>query len=119
MDLATQADLADRLGRELTDTEARQAAAWLHDATAIILDRFPWYATAPTQTSTAVCAAMVLRVLKNPEGKRSETIDDYSYTIDSARSAGELYMTDNEIDTLTPIRTSAFSIVPGAPACAP
>lgn len=119
MDLATQADLADRLGRELTDVETRQTAAWLHDATAIILDRFPWYATAPTQASTAVCCAMVLRVLKNPDGKRSETIDDYSYTIDQARSAGELYMTENEIDTLTPVRTSAFSIVPTAPACTP
>ncbi|MFD5916179.1 hypothetical protein ACFVYP_07035 [Kitasatospora sp. NPDC058201] len=114
--LATLADLADRLGRDLTTAETRQATAWLDDATALILDRFPQYATAPTPASTAVCCAMVLRVLRNPDGKRSEQIDDYSYTVDSARSAGELYLTEHEIETLTPVRTSAFSIVPGAPA---
>lgn len=110
-DLATLADLADRLGRDLTDAETRQATAWLHDATAIILDRFPRYATAPTQSSTSVCAAMVLRVLKNPDGKRSETIDDYSYTIDQARSAGELYLTENELELLRTAVSTAFSIV--------
>jgi len=123
MTLATTADLADRLGRDLTATELRQATAWLADATAIILDRFPWYETAPTATSMAVCAAMVLRVLRNPAGLRSETVDDYTYTIDSARSSGELYMTENEIDTLTPVTSTAFSIVPTAapwpPECAP
>ena len=112
MALATTADLADRLGRDLTTSETRQATAWLDDATGIILDRFPQYATAPTPVATGVCCAMVLRVLQNPAGKRSETIDDYSYTIDSARSAGELYLTSAELDTLRPIRTSAFSITP-------
>lgn len=115
MTLATTTDLADRLGRDLTPAETRRAVPLLEDATAIILDRFPQYATTPTQGSTAVCSAMVLRVLLNPEGKRSETIDDYSYTIDSARSAGELYLTEYELDTLRPIRTSAFSITPGVP----
>ncbi|MGK4583479.1 Gp19/Gp15/Gp42 family protein [Kitasatospora sp. HPMI-4] len=115
MPLATTADLADRLGRDLTDAETRQATALLTDASAIIIDRFPQYATSPTAASTAVCAAMVLRVLRNPDGKRSEQIDDYSYTIDSARSAGELYLTEHEAATLRPVRTSAFSIVPSAP----
>lgn len=118
-DLATLTDLADRLGRDLTAPEVRQGAALLIDATAIILDRFPQYGTAPTPASRAVCAAMVTRVLRNPAGLRSEQIDDYAYTIDSARSSGELYLTENEIDTLTPIRTSAFSIVPLAPRCRP
>lgn len=113
--LATPQDLADRLGRDLSDTETRQAPSLLDDATAIITDRFPQYATAPTPASTAVCCAMVLRVLRNPGGHRSEQIDDYSYTVDSALSTGQLYLTDGEIDTLTPVRTSAFSIVPGVP----
>lgn len=113
--LATPQDLADRLGRDLDTVETRKAPPLLDDATAIILDRFPQYATAPTDASKAVCCAMVLRVLRNPDGKRSESIDDYSYTIDSALSAGELYMTAKEIDTLRPIRTSAFSIAPVIP----
>lgn len=116
-DLATLTDLANRLGRDLTESETRRGAALLTDATAIILDRFPQYATVPAPASTAVCAAMVVRALRNPGGLRSEQIDDYSYTIDSALSTGELYLTENEIDTLTPIRTSAFSIVPMAPWC--
>ncbi|MFB7739574.1 Gp19/Gp15/Gp42 family protein [Streptomyces sp. NPDC056112] len=113
MALATLEDLADRLGRDLTAVETRQATSLLEDASALIVERFPRYATTPTQTSKKVCCAMVLRVLRNPEGKRQESIDDYSYTIDSSRSAGELYLTDNEAAELQPSRTGAFSIVLG------
>lgn len=115
MALATLTDLADRLGRDLTDTETRQATALLDDATAMILQRFPQYEAAPTATSLAVCCAMVLRVVRNPDGKRQEAIDDYSYTIDSARSTGELYLSENELCALRPPRTSSFSIVPVVP----
>lgn len=117
--LATPEDLVARLGRDLTDVEERQAPALLGDATAVILDRFPQYAAAPTDTSTKVCCAMVLRVLRNPNGLRQESIDDYSYTVDSSRSAGEIYLTDGEAAELRPPRHSAFSIVPGAPAVMP
>jgi hypothetical protein len=113
--LATLQDLEDRLGRELTDAEERQATAWLADATALILKHFPQYAATPTDVSTKVCCAMVLRKLDNPNGKRQESIDDYSYTIDSSRSRGEVYLSDEEMDELRPAKKSAFSIVPGAP----
>ncbi|QXE36206.1 phage Gp19/Gp15/Gp42 family protein [Streptomyces sp. GMY02] len=116
--LATLDDLADRLGRDLTDEEQRRATAWLDDATALILKRFPQYATTPTAISTKVCCAMVLRVLGNPEGKRQESIDDYSYTIDSSRSRGEVYLSDDEVEELRPPKKTAFSIVPSAP-CTP
>ncbi|MFD6421038.1 hypothetical protein [Streptomyces sp. NPDC060198] len=116
MALATPEDLADRLGRDLTPTEERQAPVLIGDATAVILDRFPRYGTAPTVVSTKVACAMVLRVLRNPDGKRQETIDDYSYTIDSSRSSGEIYLTPSEIEELRPAHSGggAFSIVPGA-----
>ncbi|WP_020141137.1 hypothetical protein [Streptomyces sp. 351MFTsu5.1] len=114
MDLATLTDLADRLGRDLTATEERQATAWLKDASALILDRFPQYATAPTDISLKVCCAMVLRKLDNPNGKRQESIDDYSYTIDSSRSRGEIYLSEEEADELRGVRGGAFSIVQGA-----
>ncbi|MFJ2007405.1 hypothetical protein [Streptomyces chartreusis] len=115
MALATLADIADRLGRDLTAEETRRATANLADATALILGRFPQYASAPTDVCTKVCCAMVLRVLTNPDGKRQETIDDYSYTIDSSRSRGEVYLSDDEADELRPPVKRAFSIVPGAP----
>lgn len=68
--------------------------------------------------------AMVLRVMKNPNGARSVTqqhsIDDYSEstttTTDAALSTGELYLTDTERKLLTARRSSAFSIAPGRPA---
>lgn len=115
MALATLADLEDRLGRDLTDEETRRATAWLEDATALILNRFPQYESAPTAISKKVCCAMVLRVLNNPDGKRQESIDDYSYTIDSSRSRGEVYLSQDEEDELRPPKKTAFSIVPSAP----
>ncbi|MER6531160.1 hypothetical protein [Streptomyces sp. NPDC001508] len=114
MALATLDDLADRLGRDLTDSEKRRATAWLEDATALILKRFPQYETAPGAVSKKVCCAMVLRALTNPDGKRQESIDDYSYTIDSSRSRGEIYLSDEEADELRPAGSGAFSIVLGA-----
>lgn len=112
--LATLTDLADRLGRDLTATEERQATAWLADAEALILDRFPQYATAPTAISKKVCCAMVLRVLTNPDGKRQEALDDYSYTIDSSRSTGEVYLSEEEAAQLRPSPRGAFNITLGA-----
>lgn len=114
MALATLTDLADRLGRDLTSSEARRATAWLADAEALILKRFPQYATAPTAISKKVCCAMVLRVLTNPDGKRQESLDDYSYTVDSSRSRGEVYLSDEEAEELRPQTGGAFSIVLGA-----
>jgi hypothetical protein len=113
--LATLEDVANRLGRDLTAEEERRATANLEDATALILDRFPQYETAPTAVSKKVCCAMVLRVLTNPDGKRQESIDDYSYTVDSSRSRGEVYLSDDEMDELRPPAKRAFSIVPGVP----
>lgn len=114
MALATLEDVADRLGRDLTDDEARQGTALLQDATAMILDRFPRFEATPTDASRTVCRSMVVRVLQNPDGIRSEQIDDYQRTIDSARSTGELYISDTEAELLRPPGTTAFSIVVSA-----
>lgn len=113
MALATLNDLADRLGRDLTATEERRATAWLADASALILKQFPQYATTPTDISKKVCCAMVLRVLTNPDGKRQEALDDYSYTVDSSRSRGEIYLSEDEADELRPQPNGAFNITLG------
>ncbi len=60
-----------------------------------------------------VLATAVLRVMKNPDGKRQETIDDYSWQRDQAVSAGLLYFTDEELNALIVDDsgpTGAFSI---------
>ena len=64
-----------------------------------------------------VLATAVLRVMKNPDGKRSEKIDDYEWLRDNAVSAGLLYFTDDELDGLLPgagVKGRAYSLDPFA-----
>jgi hypothetical protein len=65
---------------------------------------------------TRAVANMVIRVLKNPDGLLTETIDNYTYRRDSAVSAGILYVADDELARLRPSaarpRRGAFSIFP-------
>src|SRR5690349_11160375 len=49
-----------------------------------------------------VLATAVLRVMKNPDGYRQESIDDYVWIRDQAVSAGLLYFTDSELSGLYP-----------------
>ena len=49
-----------------------------------------------------VMATAVLRVMKNPDGLSSESVDDYTYKRDEAASAGLLYFLDDELDGLLP-----------------
>jgi hypothetical protein len=45
---------------------------------------------------------MVLRVLRNPEGLRSETVGPFSRAYDTSVAAGLLVLTDSELDLLSP-----------------
>jgi hypothetical protein len=124
VDFATVDDVNDRLlGRDLTAAERAKVPALLADASAIMRREVPGLDNpAPPDTAAGVCCAMVLRVVTNPEGKRQQSIDDYSYTIDSARSTGALYLSEDERELLEPRTVGAscaFSIVPAAPACEP
>ena len=98
--------------RPLTDAEALIVPTLLDRAEAILL------ATVPSATGrvdsgslsvavvVAVEAAMVERVLRNPDGRRqeSQSIDDYttSWTIDNAVSSGALYVSEAEVALLSP-----------------
>jgi hypothetical protein len=76
---------------------------WLIDKAEAVLGTVPGLAariTAGTVSASSlrhVIAAMVVRVLRNPEGKRSETAGDYSYELASG-SSGEsgMYLTAAE-----------------------
>lgn len=67
-----------------------------------------------TELVVVIEAAMVTRVLRNPEGKRQVTtsIDDYthSWTLDSALSTGGLYATEGELASLALPSSGAFRI---------
>ena len=45
---------------------------------------------------------MVLRVLRNPEGLRSETVGPFSRAYDTSVAAGLLVITDDDLDILSP-----------------
>ena len=104
---ATPTDVENRW-RSLTVDETAVAYTLLDDAWAILVARRPTLeaditaGTVSEANVVRILANMVLRVMKNPEGKRSEQIDDYSYTRDTALSAGELYVTADELADLTP-----------------
>lgn len=111
---------------ELSDVEARWhplsadekpvASSLLDDAWNVLLVRAPGAFSqlddgtlSPAVVRAVICAA-VLRVLRNPEGNRSESIDDYSWTRDGAVSSGALYFTDDELSLVRGFRGKARSV---------
>lgn len=115
MSVANVDDVAARLGRTLSPAESSQAAVLLDDVEAVIVTRYPTLALLNQQALVAVECYAVMRVLRNPDGKRQQSIDDYSWTTDTALSAGALYISDAEWAMLKPALVSsgeAFTIRP-------
>lgn len=106
--------------RPLLESERTVAQALLDDAWAVVLTRRPMLqqhlvdGNVSDGLARAVVSAMVLRVLRNPEGIRQWSIDDASFTRDNALSAGWLFVSDDELALLTPGGTGdgAFTIRP-------
>lgn len=109
---ATPADIEDRWLFDSPVPDAAKLQTWLDAAWREILRRDRTIDTRLTAGSlvaadvTDVVVAMTLRVLGNPEGKKQEAIDDYSWTRDAAVSAGALYVTDAELASLAAPRTT-------------
>lgn len=111
--------------RPLSIDETVNAQAHLADAWALATLKIPELDARVTaeeiDTSIVrmvICAA-VLRVLKNPDGKQREQLEDYSYEMAGGAASGTLYLTDEELLLLRPASPSpsgAFTIRPyGAP----
>jgi hypothetical protein len=118
---ATPQDVADRW-RPLTSEEEVKTFTLLDDAWQIIKAHVSniearLSATPPTLATALVImiqAGMVIRVLRNPDGKRQEQIEDYSYVRDDSAS-GLLYLDESELDLLADSATppsGAFTIRP-------
>jgi hypothetical protein len=116
---ATIADLEARW-RPFTSDELPTAQARLDDAWAIIQNMSTGFDDTGTNADAIiyVVCAMVLRVLKNPDGHRTEssTIDDSteSWTIDQAVSSGFMYITDDELRLIGAFRPRAGSFSLGS-----
>jgi hypothetical protein len=82
MATASLEDVAVRLGRELSEPEKAQAQVLLAAAELMLVDRVPeLLSTVDRARVVMVEAAMVVRVLRNPEGLSQETDGNYSYMI--------------------------------------
>lgn len=94
--------------RPLTAAEQVNAETFLDDAWWLLLGRLPnleanlTAGTVSTENAVRVVASMVVRILRNPEGKSEESIDDYRYRRDALVSSGMLHVTDDELADLTP-----------------
>ena len=119
MTYAIPPDVEDRIGRTLDPTQMAQVEAWLDDVEALIRLRIPTLTDLvssgkiPLGIVVMVECAAVIRVARNPDGKLTERIDDYSWTRDTSTASGRLYLTDEEWAMLSPLQpTAAFSIRP-------
>jgi len=104
---ATTLDLEERW-RPLSAQETINGQTFLDDAWRMLRRRVEGLEALTAENADVageavrVMATAVLRVMKNPDGKRQESIDDYAWLRDKAVSAGLLYFTDEEIDDLIP-----------------
>ena len=97
MAYATVIDVATTLGRPITDQdEQNQIANWIAKTERIISARLGNLDNLDRQILADVISEVVARRARNPDGKRNERIDDYSYTLDAAASAVELTLTADE-----------------------
>jgi len=121
MTYAAPDEIATLLGVEFLPAETAQCQAFLDEAEGMILERIPDLlakiaaATITVETVARVERRAVRRVMLNPEGKKTERVDDYSYGRDDTTASGEVYISDEEwswlISTVSP--GDAFSIRPG------
>jgi hypothetical protein len=119
---ATTADLVSRW-RPLSAQEETNGATFLADAWGMLRRHFTLQGVDLDASIASdadlnadvvrVLATAVLRVMKNPDGKVREAIDDYSWARDEATASGALYFSDDELDSLVPGSGStgrAFSV---------
>lgn len=106
--MATYASLADvSVLFPLSASREAEAQRLLDDAEGIIRTRVP-YLDAHIATGRVTSAAvrsvlvgMVIEVLRNPSGYRSEQAGDYTYTFDRSSAAGALRLSAEDIKVLT------------------
>lgn len=99
-EVTTLADVASRLGRPLTTDERELADTLIGDAENLIRSRVPGRVLDAEHVDLSVVRQVagnaVVRVLRNPDGYRSEAAGGVSYTIDTRAAAGFLTILADE-----------------------
>lgn len=110
-------DVAAALGRSIASPETEQVQKWIDRVEQRIRNRIVDLSErllddAYRDTFTGVVEDVVIRKIHNPEGMRSERIDDYYY--DRGEKSSDLWPTEQEWAELLPASSvGAFSTRPG------
>ena len=105
--LAVVGQVVDQFG-PLTAAQDAQTRALLRAASKLVRGRFPGIdamiadGTLDVEVVALGVTNMVLRVLRNPKGLRSETVGPFSRSFDTSSAAGELVITAAEEAMFTP-----------------
>lgn len=108
----THTDVERALGKTLTEaSEISQVNHWIDKCLLLIVTRLGPLESLDYDALRVVVPDAVSRMVRNPEGKSSERIDDYSWGFTGTASAGEITLTELEWAMLTPQReATAFTI---------
>jgi len=102
MSYATPVDVEARYGEALSASETTQVTVWLADAERRLRRRIPdlddrvAFSEDYRADVIEVEASAVIRVLKNPDGFRSEAEGSYSYSTDVRAASGFLMILEDE-----------------------
>lgn len=116
---ATTDDIEKEIGRPpLDEAEKDQWAQWLKFAENELNERFNGHLTELVNAGTLRKETVrkteinaVARKVTNPEGKKTVRIDDYSSTVDESRASGEVRVSNDEWEELSPaLRGAVFSV---------
>jgi hypothetical protein len=114
--LATLGEVADQFGT-MTEAQEGLARSLLRAASKLVRQRVPAVDANiaagrldPEVVGLAV-VNMVLRVMRNPRGLRSETTGPFSVTYDSATAAGQVVISGDDLLIFTPTPKSAAGAV--------
>jgi hypothetical protein len=125
MAYATPDDVATRWGRELSPEETNLVSVRLEDVERMIrrsipdLDDQVSSGQIDVEDVVQVESDAVLRLARNPEGYKSETDGDYTYTLSDDLSTGVLGITDDEWAILGVSRGSGMFMLTPQPVIGP
>ena len=122
---ATLQNVIDSLGRPIVGAEATQVGGWLDKIERIISRRLGALGALISDELLSVELLVdveteaVIRKVKNPDGKVSEGVDDYTYRLNENARKGDLFLTDEEWALISPYLPAtlggAYSVPLGAP----
>jgi hypothetical protein len=107
-------DVGVSLGRYISDpVEQEQITLWISDAEVQIRLRLGDLSLLDAGAVGYVTRESVVLKVRNPDGKQNEKIDDYSFGLSAAQARGQVYISDEWWELLSPATVSdAFSTRP-------